>query len=217
MTDGEARMIGTIRMSLVDLTNWYWLEQAVDLISKKDRGSWCLVRAYDEHPELAKLQRQHQAGMRGLPNHQKEKFIPPCDNISPDSGYIVFKDDKVVIFCTNDLNGTPSNPILEDSDEEAIKHCRGLCKLYRWTGMEVLKRSSFLVPSPIIVYNQYMNGVNRMDQLRSTNITRRREKRLYMTMFTMVLDLAIHQAYSIYISSVPNETRRKHNSLTTFK
>jgi len=155
--------------------------------------------------------------MQGLPNHQKEKFIPPCDNISPDSGYIVFKDAKVVIFYTNDLNGTPSNPILEDSDEEASKHCRGLCKLYRWTRMEVLKRSSFLVPSPIIAYNQYMNGVDRMDQLRSTNITSRREKRLYMTMFTMVLDLAIHQAYSIYISSVPNETRRKHNSLTTFK
>jgi len=62
-----------------------------------------------------------------------------------------------------------------------------------------------------------MNGVDRMDQLRSTNITRQREKRLHMTMFTMVLDLAIHQAYSIYILSVPNETRRKHNSLTTFK
>jgi hypothetical protein len=62
-----------------------------------------------------------------------------------------------------------------------------------------------------------MNGVDRMDQLRSTNITRQREKRLHMTMFTMVLDLAIHQAYSIYISLVPNETNRKHNSLTTFK
>jgi hypothetical protein len=36
MTDGRARMIGTIRMSLVDLTNRYWLEQAVDLISKRD-------------------------------------------------------------------------------------------------------------------------------------------------------------------------------------
>jgi len=39
MTDDEARMIGTIRMSLVDLTNRYWLEQAVDLISKKEQGS----------------------------------------------------------------------------------------------------------------------------------------------------------------------------------
>jgi len=112
----------------------------VDLISKKDQGSWCLVRAYDEHLELAKLQRQHQARMGGLLNHQKEKFIPPCNNISPDSGYNVFKDAKVIIFYTNDLNGTPSNPILEDSDEEATKHCRGLCKLYRWTGMEELKR-----------------------------------------------------------------------------
>jgi hypothetical protein len=49
--------------------------------------------------------------MRGLPNHQKEKFITPCNNIFPDPGYIVFKDAKVVIFYTNDLNGTPSNPI----------------------------------------------------------------------------------------------------------
>ncbi len=43
MTDGEARMIGTVRLSLVDATNRYWLEQAVKMISKKERGSWCLV------------------------------------------------------------------------------------------------------------------------------------------------------------------------------
>jgi hypothetical protein len=38
-----------------------------------------------------------------------------------------------------------------------------------------------------------------------------------MKMFTMVLDLAIHQAYSIYNSTVPNETSMKHSSLRTFK
>jgi hypothetical protein len=101
--------------------------------------------------------------------------------------------------------------------EEAIKLCRGVAKLHRWTGTEVLNRSSFLVPAPIIAYNMFMNGVDRMDQLRSTNITQRREKRLYMTMFTMCLDLAIHQAYCLYNATHPNVNERKHKCLQSFK
>jgi len=59
MTDGEARMIGTVRSTLVDATNRYYLEQAISNASGKERGYWCLVRAYNEHPDFAKLQRQY--------------------------------------------------------------------------------------------------------------------------------------------------------------
>jgi len=123
----------------------------------------------------------------------------------------------VVIFYSNDLNGTATEPILHDSDDEAIDICWGLCPIYRWTGKEIMTRSSFLVPAPIIAYYQYMSGVNRMDQLRSTNITRRHEKRLYMTIFTMVLDLSVYQAYCVYMTAIPNATKRRHKSILTFK
>jgi hypothetical protein len=46
---------------------------------------------------------------------QKEKaFVPPMDNVSPDCGYILFKDSKIVIFYSNDLDGMPSKAILDD-------------------------------------------------------------------------------------------------------
>jgi hypothetical protein len=163
------------------------------------------------------LQRRHQSRNSGLPKSQRQKFIPPFENISPDAGYIVLLDKKVVVFYSNDLDGTANEPILHDSDVNAVKICRGLCPIFRWTGIEVIKRSSFLVLAQIIVYNQYMSGVDRMDQLRSPNITRRHEKRLYMTMFTMALDLAVHQAYSVYIAAIPKPGERKHKNIYTFK
>lgn len=67
----------------------------------------------------------------------------------------------------------------------------GLVKLSRWTGTESCHRTNFQVPAIIVSYNMFMNVVDRMDQIRSTNNTRRREKRLSMTILTMVLDLCI--------------------------
>lgn len=44
-----------------------------------------------------------------------------------------------------------------------------------------------------------MNSVDIMDQRRSTNPTRGNEKRLSMTLFTLILDLAVHNAFSLYL------------------
>ncbi len=62
----------------------------------------------------------------------------------------------------------------------------------------MLHRTEFLVPAPIVAYSMFMNRVDRMDQLQATLATQCKEKRLHMTMFTYVLDLAVSQAYSIY-------------------
>jgi hypothetical protein len=43
-----------------------------------------------------------------------------------------------------------------------------------------------------------MNGVDRMDQYRSTLPKQREAKRLHMTIFTFILDLSIMQDYAIY-------------------
>jgi hypothetical protein len=94
MMDGEARMIGTVRFSNVNCTNRFYLQQAIDLTDAKPRGSWCIVRAYDEHPNLAAYQRQHQARNKDLENSERQKFIPPTDHISPECAYILFKDSK---------------------------------------------------------------------------------------------------------------------------
>ena len=87
--------------------------------------------------------------------------------------------------------------IREGSTLEAQRLVHGLAMLRRWVGNEVLTRTKFQVPATIVAYNTFMNAVDRMDQLRSTNITQHREKRLHMTMWTMVLDLAVHNAYCV--------------------
>jgi len=170
MMDGEAWMIGTVRFTLVDATNRYYLEQAISNASEKEHEYWCLVRAYNEHPDFAKLQRQHQAANSKLPKAARTKFVPPFDHVSPESGYIVFKDAKVVIFYSNDLNGTPTEAIMDGSCELAQSICHGVSHVHRWTRVEIMKWTAFLVPAPIVAYNLFMNGVDRMDQLWSTYI-----------------------------------------------
>ncbi len=80
---------------------------------------------------------------------------------------------------------------------ESIECVWGLTKMKRWTSTCVMKRQVFLVPSIISAYNLYMNGVDKFDQVRSTNSTQRKEQRVSMTIFTFLLDSAIQNAYSI--------------------
>ena len=43
-----------------------------------------------------------------------------------------------------------------------------------------------------------MNGVDRVDQMRSTNPTKRKETKIHTSVWTYCLDFVIHQAYCIY-------------------
>jgi hypothetical protein len=69
-----------------------------------------------------------------------------------------------------------------------------------------------LVAAPIVAYNMFMNGIDRMDQYRSTLATQRKEKRLHMTIFTFLMDLGISQAFAVYqkIADERNESTQ-HN------
>ncbi|ETL80246.1 hypothetical protein L917_19249, partial [Phytophthora nicotianae] len=44
-TDGEVRLLGTVRMNLLDRFNKFALEPAVERIITQERGSWELVAA----------------------------------------------------------------------------------------------------------------------------------------------------------------------------
>ena len=56
------------------------------------------MRAYDPHPDLEKLQREHRARESQKPKKQRVKFIPPTDLLADKAGYIVWKDKKTVVF-----------------------------------------------------------------------------------------------------------------------
>ncbi len=68
-------------------------------------------------------------------------------NIAENAGFIVLKDAKVVVFYTNDLKATPTAPTLPMENEEAIHAVNGTCIIRRWTGSEVMHRSSIEVPA----------------------------------------------------------------------
>ena len=124
--------------------------------------------------------------------------MPLHDKVTEKAGYIVWKDKKIIIFYTNDLASSPSIPIIDGSTPEARSAVHGLAILSRWTGKEIFHRTNFLVPSPIVAYNLFMNSVDRMDQKRSALPCKRKEQRLEMSVFTYLLDLACLQAYAIY-------------------
>ncbi|KAE9041166.1 hypothetical protein PR003_g12877 [Phytophthora rubi] len=196
-TDGEMRMLGTVRISLQGKWNAAALEEAKERVDTAERGSWELVAAVDVALGWEKLQEKHKRAQKKLPPHLQTEYIAP-KTVAVNAGYIVFRDKRTVVFYTNDLAGTPSQRILPGSSPEATWFCRGLAPLRRWKNDRVMHRQTFQVPAMIVAYNLFMNGVDRVDQLRSTNPIRRKEKRLSMSILTSALDLALINVFTLF-------------------
>ena len=209
--DKDVHLIGTVKFTNVDATNRYYLSQAMERMKDTARGSWCLVQAYHKHPDYERRRNAHRQSRSRTP------FIPPLDNPAEKAGYIVFKDSKLVLFYTNDLFANPPEPITDGSDERAWECVHGLAKISRWTGEQNLHHKDFLVAAPIVAYNMFMNGVDRMDQYRSTLATERKEKRVQMTLFTFILDLAVSQGYAIYQKVCDDRNLKKRDDFFEFK
>lgn len=62
-----------------------------------------------------------------------------------------------------------------------------------------------------------MNAVDPMDQQRSTNPTRRAKRQVAMSLFTMVIDLSMHNAYMIYEHLMSTEPQPMKVSYREFK
>jgi len=60
-----------------------------------------------------------------------------------------------------------------------------------------LNREKFDAPAIVVAYNLFMNAVDRMDQRRQPVACQRREKRVSMTIFTLILDLACSNGYAV--------------------
>ena len=96
--------------------------------------------------------------------------------------------------------------VLDHTDEEAVKCVRGLVAVKRWTGVEVYHRSNLKVPTIIAAYNLFINSVDQMDQIRAVMPTRRREKRLSLSISTWFIDLSHSNAFAL------REELRRHDS-----
>lgn len=197
-TDGKVFLVGTVKFTNVDAINRIYLSMAIQEMKNEPRGTWMLVRAYNKTKNTDELRKKHNIEMKSKPINERVPFTPSADTVATKSGYVIWKDSKIVIFYSNDLKATPSNAILKCTSGEAIACVHGLANLERWTGVESLHRTTFQVPSFIVAYNLFMNSVDRLDQRRSTNPTRQVEKKLHMSLFTLYLDLSVHNAYALF-------------------
>lgn len=195
-TDGEMHTIGTVRTNLIDKWNKPAVEDSIRRVAEAERGTWELVAAVNPEAGWKKKEADHQKAQKKRPAARQTAYQPSL-SFANRAGYVVYKDRKVVIFYSNDLHATPSVRTLPGTSDEAVACCHGLYPIQRWTDDRVLHRKIFMAPTVVAVYNRFMNGVDRVDQLRSTNPTRRREKRLDMTLFTWLLDMATINAFSL--------------------
>lgn len=72
-------------------------------------------------------------------------------------------------------------------------------------GGETFHRTELNVPAIIVAYNLFINSVDRFDQMRSTNVGARREKRVPMSIFTFLLDASIHNALALLKELYPRK------------
>jgi hypothetical protein len=159
---------------VINKENKVGVKKGIDMLKDQPRGTWVLVHAFN--PPLA---------------NNTEVVAPNC-------GYVVFKDRKDAVFYTNDLAATPNELVVIGNDDDHAIHCvNGLAKLHRWTDDCMLNRTVFMAPALIVAYNLFMNAVDRMDQRRQPLASQRREKRVSMSIFTMILDIACSNGYAI--------------------
>ncbi|OWZ00028.1 hypothetical protein PHMEG_00028870 [Phytophthora megakarya] len=167
-------------------------------VEAMERGSWELVAAVDPVSGREKMEEKHNRSQPKIPKRIRIPFptVAPV-TIASHAGYIVFKDSRTIIFYTNDLTVTMSESILSSSSQEAVRYVHGLHPIARWTGAEMMHMALLYVPVSIAAFNKFMNAVDRVDQLRSTNSTQHREVRLTMTLFTWALDICIINAFAL--------------------
>jgi len=174
LTNSEIFTTGTVRYSYVGTDDKKYVDKVLKLLSPDNipRSSWYLVAVHDH-------------------KNPRSKAL--------NCGYIVYKDNKLVIFYTNNLQGTPSKYILKGENVEAVKLVHGLGEILRYDKSKyTVNKKVYLVPNIVVTYNLYMNNVDLVDQRRKATYTQRKERKNYMSFFHFILDYAVNNTYALY-------------------
>lgn len=127
-----------------------------------------------------------------------------CGNLVTNAGFVIFQDRKDDIFFT-DLCETPSQLYLPGETEEAKELVPDMQPVYLWMVEENLNRTTVEVPGIVAAYNNFMNSVDRMDQLRAGPPTKRREKRVNMSLITWIIDISVNNGFALYNELMKSE------------
>ena len=202
LTNNEIKVIGTVKLNSLDAYNKKNITEAIERMKTALNGDWLLVQCFDSVPlrnkKAKKIKKEGSSSRKRRKTEKDDKQEEESPPIAEKTGYVIFKDKKIVVFYCNDLAFTPKKLISGASDLDAIDCVHGLAELKRWSGQETFHRTRYNVPAIIVAYNMFMNSVDRFDQYRQTNSTVRREKRVPMSILTFLLDAAINNAYALF-------------------
>ncbi|ETO65316.1 hypothetical protein F444_17356 [Phytophthora nicotianae P1976] len=193
------RLLGTVRLNLVSKPA---VKASIERVDASERGRWELVGEVRLEPGWMEKQKKHPTNQRRLPKAQRTTYEPVIVQAEK-AGYVIYKDKGYLLY-----QRTPSQPTLPSTYPEAVLCCHGTYPIQRWTEDRMMHRRVFMAPTIIAAYNFCMNAVDRVDQLRSINPIRRREKRLSMTMFTWLMDIAIINAHTL-VKTIRRQERNK--------
>ena len=84
-----------------------------------------------------------------------------------------------------------------DLHPDLAERIGGLALLHRWKGFGCMKHTRFMVPVLIVVYNMFMNAVDRFDQKRAACAILWKEMRVSQSIFTWILDAACINANAL--------------------
>ena len=203
----ELKLCGTVRLNFVDEVNKVNVTKGIEMMRNAKRGDWVLVPAFN-------FDRNHEKDKNAFLKEQKknrtrQKYEPKMGEQAENAGFVLFMDSKLCIFYSNDLACTPSRQNIssrhsDDKEVEDAWECmHGRAPLRRYPPAKDgvkgdIGRIVYQVPAVIVAYNYFMCMVDLMDQRRANLVTKRKERRVQMSLWTMILDLASHQGYAIY-------------------
>lgn len=117
-TDSEVRMLGTVRIQLVDKWNKPAVRESIERLEESERGSWELVAAVDVSAEQENFRAVHMHVQSKLPKNQRTSYsgITTFAKMPSTS----FSRIRNPVFYRSDLLLTPSARVLDGKSEEAI-------------------------------------------------------------------------------------------------
>ena len=175
-----------------------WYKKQWILLLPEFCGSWCFVATKDSVENMKELKKCHDTQQKKLAKKDCQPFVTPPYNISKNARFIIYKNSKLVILYTNNLHHMLKEDMYEGTHEEAVAAVHRQDPLKQWTGSETLGQTAFYAPAPIVAYNVFINFVDVMGQQCSTNAAQHKKKRLNMSIFTLIFDLVIDNAYELH-------------------
>lgn len=113
--------LGTVRINSVDGLNGPASKTAIEELKEASRGSWRFCQANYKEVGVARGRKRT--------NDQVPQFQQTA-SVVENAGYVVWKDGDIVVFYFNDLERTPTAPVMAPS-QHSIQFIHGLSKISR--------------------------------------------------------------------------------------